>query len=79
MLLGGGYDPSGRRRDSNLARFDARINYMVERRRTMSLMSGGLLVREAMDRRCVKLYLSCYRCEAWADHPERPLIAAAIP
>ena len=58
MLLGGGYDPSGRRRDSNLARFDARINYMVERRRKMSLMSGGLLVREAMDRRCVSLYLT---------------------
>ena len=76
MLSGDGADRSGRRRDSSLARFAVRIWDMVEMWLTTSLMSRGLSVREAMDRRCVRLSLACRRREAQA---ERPLSAATHP
>ena len=79
MLSGDGAEPSGRRRDSSSAHFAACRREMVERRITTASTSGGLSVREAMDRRCVRSSLACWRREAWAEHLERPLSAATLP
>ena len=49
---------------------------VVERRITTALTSGGLPVREYMDRRCVRLSLACWLREAQA---ERPLSVAVFP
>ena len=36
-------------------------------------------MREAMDRRCVRSSLACWRLEARAERPQRPLSAATLP
>ena len=53
-----GDDISGRRRDSSLAHLAAHRQEMLERQITMVSKDGGLLVREAMDRRCVRSSLA---------------------
>ena len=79
MSSGDGADPSGRRRDSISARFAAHSREMVERRIEMALTSGGISVRGAMDRRYVRSSLACWRREARAERPERPLSADTLP
>ena len=59
MLLGNRDKLSGRGRNSSLERSAARSQDMVERRLVTALTSRGLSVREAMDRRCVRLSLAC--------------------
>ena len=44
----------------------------------MSSTSGELSVSEAMERRCTKSSLACWRLEARTERPVRPLSAAAL-
>ena len=79
MSSGDGAKPSGRRRDSGLARFAARIQELVERWIMTALMIGELSVREVMDRRCVSFSLAFCHCESQSECPEHPLSAAMLP
>ena len=79
MLSGDGVKSSGSRRESRSARFAACSREMAKSRLTTDLTSGGMPVRESIDRRCVRLSLACCCCKEWADHPERPLIVSTLP
>ena len=50
----------------------------MERRLTAASTSGGLSVRKAMDRRCVRSSLAFWYREAWADRLECPLCAVTL-
>ena len=79
MASGDSADPSGRNRSSRSTHLAAWSWVINERRPTMDLMSGGLLVSETMERRWTRASLSFWRLEAQIESPVRLLRAATLP